>query len=81
MWAGKGRRYKVSEIQGRHFVETGLASGFSREQVVRVFEDIKARAEQAFEAAVADMPPGFPAARCDSGRRGFEQRGLRLSMA
>lgn len=81
MRVGKGRHYKVSEIQGRHFVETGLAAGFSREQVAQVFEDIKARAEQAFEAAMADMPPGFPAVLCDAVRRGFEQRAPRLSMA
>lgn len=78
MRVGKGRHYKVSEIQGRHFVETGLAAGFSREQVAQVFEDIKARAEQAFEAAVADMPPGFPGGLRDSVRRGFEQRVSRL---
>lgn len=81
MRVGKGRHYKVSEIQGRHFVETGLAAGFSREQVMRVFEDIRARAEQAFETAVTDMPPGFPAMLCDSVRRGFEQRVPRLLMA
>lgn len=32
--------------KGRHFVETGLAAGFSREQVAQVFEDIKARANR-----------------------------------
>lgn len=81
MRAGKGRHYRVSEIQGRHFVETGLAAGFSREQITQVFEDIRARAEQAFEAAVTDMPPGFPAMLCVSVRCGFEQRAPRLSMA
>lgn len=81
MLVGKGRHHRVSEIQGRHFVETGLAAGFSREQVMRVFDDIRARAGQAFEAAVADMPPGFPAMLCDSVRCGFEQRAPRLSMA
>jgi len=79
MRVGKGRHYKVSEIQGRHFVETGLAAGFSREQVVQVFEDVRARARQAFEVAVAAMPPGFPGGLCDSVRRGFEQRVLRLT--
>lgn len=79
MRVGKGRHYKVSEIQGRHFVETGLAAGFSREQVVQVFEDVRARARHAFEVAVAGMPPSFPGGLCDSVRRGFEQRVLRLT--
>jgi len=81
MRVGKGRHSKISEIQGRHFVETGLAAGFSREQVAQVFEDIRTRAEQAFEAAVTDMPPGFSGGLCDAVRRGFEQRVPRLSMA
>jgi len=81
MRAGKSRHYKVSEIQGRHFVETGLAAGFSREQVAQVFEDIRARAEQAFLTALADMPAGFPEALFASVKRGFEQRIPRLLAA
>jgi len=62
MRTGECRHYKVSEIQGRHFVETGLAAEFSREQVVQIFEDIRAREEEAFATALAEMPPGFPGA-------------------
>ena len=74
MRAGKSRHYKVSEIQGRHFVETGLAAGFSRKQVASIFTDIHTRAEQAFATALADMPAGFPGPLFDSVKRGFEQR-------
>jgi serine/threonine-protein kinase HipA len=81
MRAGKSRHYKVSEIQGRHFVETGLAAGFSREQVAQVFEDIRARADQAFVTALADMPAGFPEALFASVKRGFDQRIPRLRAA
>ena len=81
MRAGKSRHYKVSEIQGRHFVETGLAAGFSREQVARIFTDIHARAEQAFAAVLADMPAGFPEALFAFVKQGFEQRILRLRPA
>lgn len=80
MRVGKGRHYRVEEVLGRHFVETGMAAGFSREQVAHVFEDIRTRAERAFEAAVAEMPTGFPGGLCDSVRRGFEQRVPRLMM-
>jgi serine/threonine-protein kinase HipA len=78
MRAGKGRHYKVSEIQGRHFVETGLAAGFSREQVAQVFEYIRMRA---VVTALADMPAGFPEALFASVKRGFEQRMPRLLAA
>ena len=78
MRAGKSRHYKASEIQGRHFVETGLTAGFSREQVANIFTDIHTRAEQAFATALAHMPAGFSGALFDSVRRGFEQRIPRL---
>jgi serine/threonine-protein kinase HipA len=81
MRAGKSRHYKVSEIQGRHFVETGLAAGFSREQVANIFTDIHTRAEQAFATALADMSAGFPEALFASVKRGFEQRIPRLRAA
>lgn len=81
MRAWKSRRYKGAKIQGRHFVETGLASWFSREQVAQIFEDIHTRADQAFATALADMPPGFPGALFDSVKRGFDQRIPRLRAA
>lgn len=78
MRAGKSRHYKVSEIQGRHFVETGLAAGFSREQVASIFTDIHTRSEQAFATALADIPASFPSVLFDSVKRGFDQRLPRL---
>lgn len=78
MRVGKSRHYKVSEIQGRHFIETGLAAGFSREQMAKIFEDIRVRADEAFATARAGMPHGFPDALFASVKRGFQQRMLRL---
>jgi len=78
---GKSRHYNVSRIQVRHFVETGLAAGFSREQVANIFTDINTRSEQALAAALADMPAGFPEALFASVKQGFEQRILRLRPA
>lgn len=80
MRVGKGRHYRVSEIRGRYFAETGLAAGFSRDQVAGVFEEIGSMVEQAFEAVVAEMPAGFPNGLCDAVRRGFERRATRLAM-
>jgi len=78
MRVGKSRHYKVSEILGRHFLETGLAAGFSRDQVARIFEDIVSEAEKAFSAAFAEMPIGFPEALFASVKGGFDQRVDRL---
>jgi len=41
------------EINGRHFVETGLAAGFSLELVARIFEDILVSLEGASITAQA----------------------------
>lgn len=78
MRVGKSRHYKVSEVLGRHFLETGLAAGFSREQLARIFEDIVSEAEKAFSAAFAEMPIGFPEALFASVKGGFDQRVDRL---
>jgi serine/threonine-protein kinase HipA len=79
MRAGKSRHYKVSDIHGRHFIETALFAGFSRQQVAEVFDDIRGRADAAFAKARAEMPPDFPMALSDSVQRGFDQRMPRLS--
>ena len=78
MRAGRGRHYRVSEIQGRHFTETALEAGFSRRQIAQVFDEIADMAVPAFETALAAMPPGFPADLSAAIRRGFDQRLPRL---
>ncbi|MDU9004381.1 type II toxin-antitoxin system HipA family toxin [Sedimentitalea todarodis] len=78
MRAGKNRHYKVADILGRHFVETGVAAGLSREQVAQIYHDIAARSEEAFALALKEMPTGFPGALCESVRRGFDQRMARM---
>jgi serine/threonine-protein kinase HipA len=74
MRPGKSRHYKVSEIQGWHCFETGLAAGFSREQVASILTDMHSRAEQAFATALDDMPAGFREARFASVGRVFGPR-------
>ena len=81
MRIGKSRHYKVSDILGRHFVETGLAAGFSREQIGQIFREIETEAEQAFAKALAEMPAAFPIGLFESVKRGFEQRVTRLAIS
>ncbi|MFY0312094.1 type II toxin-antitoxin system HipA family toxin [Leisingera sp. D0M16] len=78
MRAGKNRHYRVSDIAGRHFAETGLAAGFSREQIGQIFHEIGAQGDAAFAAALAEMPAEFPEALAASVKRGFDQRLPRL---
>lgn len=78
MRAGKNRHYKVTNILGRHFLETGLDAGFSRKQIAETFDEISDQSETAFATALEDMPAGFPVPLCESVRRGFDQRLTRL---
>jgi serine/threonine-protein kinase HipA len=81
MRIGKSRHYKVSDILGRHFMETGLAAGFSREQIAQIFKDIETVSEEAFAKALAEMPAGFPVGLFESVKRGFDQRVTRLAVS
>lgn len=59
MSAGKSRKYKILEISGRHFVETGLEGGMGRAMIFAAFRDVIDRAESAPERALARMPGDF----------------------
>jgi len=59
MSAGRKRRYRIGEIAGRHFVQTGDEAGLGQLIMRKVFEDILAHAEAAVANAAAEMPPDF----------------------
>ncbi len=77
--AGRSRHYRVPDILGRHFAETGLAAALSREQIAGMFREIQSNAEKAFETALAEMRSGLPMALFDAVRHGFEQRVGRIT--
>ncbi len=60
MRVGKSRHYKVNEVQGRHFVETGVQAGLSREAIQNVFDEIHGQAAVAIEKTYAGLPADFP---------------------
>lgn len=78
MRAGKSRHYRVEDLLGRHFLETGAAAGLSRERAERIFAEIKGAAAEAFDRAAAAMPAGFPARLAETIRQGFMLRLARI---
>ena len=60
MRMGKSNHYKVGDIIGRYIIETGLASGLSREAIAQVFDEIKAQADEALAKTHANFPEDFP---------------------
>lgn len=80
MRVGKNRHYRVAEIVGRHFLETGLQAGLSRKQVENIFEDIRTTSDAAFAATIEKMPKDFPEALTASVKKGFDQRMMRMKL-
>lgn len=59
---GTRNHYRVGDIQGRHFLQTGQAAGLSVATVREALEKMRAATEPAFETVEKDLPPAFPEA-------------------
>lgn len=66
MRLGKSRHYKVEEIVTRHFMETGVQAGLSREAIAALLDDIRSSADKAINTTYDALPRDFPAALTDS---------------
>ncbi len=62
MSVGASPRYKIADIHGRHFVETARAAGLGPAVIAKVLAEVRAKAIDAPEEALAKMPAGFPEA-------------------
>lgn len=59
MSAGKNRHYRMNEVMGRHFVQTGKASSLGRLAMRTAIIEILDRAMQAPNQALGQMPDDF----------------------
>lgn len=59
MSAGKNRHYRMAEVMGRHFVQTGKASGLGIAAMRDVISTLIERADDALEKVLAAMPEDF----------------------
>jgi len=57
---GNSNHYKVSNIVGRHIVETGVQSGLSRAVVQGLFEELQETSHAIVEATFNQLPEDFP---------------------
>ena len=60
MSVGKNNHYKIKNIHGRHFVETAIESGLSKDFAQEAIMMVKERFDAAFENVLADLPRDFP---------------------
>lgn len=62
MAIGNSRRYRIFDIHGRHFVETGRAAGLSIQLIGQAIDEIRASFDHAFSDIERQLPAHFPEA-------------------
>lgn len=62
MAIGNSRRYRIFDIHGRHFVETGRAAGLSTQLIGQAIDEVRARFDRAFNDVEHQLPAHFPEA-------------------
>lgn len=62
MSVGDNNHYKISEIHGRHFIQTGEAAGLSKSLSRTAMEEVADAAENAIAQIESTLPAGFPEA-------------------
>jgi serine/threonine-protein kinase HipA len=78
MSVGARRHYKVHEVLGRHFVQSGQEAGPPAGLVHDALEEMASRAREAVEMVEAELPTGFPEGIHESVTRGMLDRIRRL---
>ena len=81
MSVGTSRKYKILDIWGRHFVETAREAGFGKTQIRAMFDEMRDRAPDAAEKALARMPRSFERSIHESVANAIETRLPRLQNA
>lgn len=77
MSAGTNRHYRVLEVAGRHFVQSGKEAGLGQTLMRRVIEEILSEADAAPDKALSQIPPDFAGEVYESIAASMKQR-LRL---
>jgi serine/threonine-protein kinase HipA len=77
MAVGDSRHYVIDSIIPRHFLQTAARSGVPAALVQGILDELDSAASHAIDAAVADLPAGFPEEMVASVVEGMRRR-LRL---
>jgi serine/threonine-protein kinase HipA len=62
MAVGNSRKYRIFDIHGRHFVESGKNAGLSARLIEQAITDITDKCDTAFDQIEAQLPKDFPEA-------------------
>jgi serine/threonine-protein kinase HipA len=77
MAVGDNRHYVIDEIMPRHFLQTAASAGVPAPVVQGILDEMENDTDRAIDAAVNDLPPGFPERIVSSVIEGLRRR-LRL---
>lgn len=66
MSVGDSRHYKISDILGRHFVQTGERSGLSKTIIFKIIQEIIEEVPGVLESLESNLPHDFPCEIHDS---------------
>ena len=80
MSVGKNRHYRMHEILGRHFVQTGEAADLPRQLVRDALDEMAGRTEAALEQVRTELPKSFPRSIDESVSRGVVDRAKKLAV-
>lgn len=78
MSVGKNRHYRMHEILGRHFVQTGEAAGLPKQLVRDTLHEMSDRTQAALEQIESELPKSFPRAIHESVGKGALDRATKL---
>ena len=74
MSVGANRHYRIGEIRGRHFVQTGKATGLAESVVIAAIEEMADTAQRALQKVENSLPENFPPALHASVSKGVMER-------
>lgn len=74
MSAGNSPHYRIDDLLGRHFVQSGKAAGLGPTLMRTVVDEIRAEAETAPDRALKDMPGDFHAEAYDAVKAAMPRR-------
>lgn len=80
MSVGASRHYRMEEIVGRHFVQSGEAAGLPKTLIRETLEMMADRAAKAVDEVEQSLPGDFPMQIHRSVKAGLEERLKRLAM-
>lgn len=76
---GTSRHYRMDEIVGRHFVQSGEAAGLPKTLIAEALETMADRAEKALDEVEQELPRDFPEQIHTSVKSGLAERLRRLT--